>query len=87
MYMPPVIGCDFARIVARLFDGVDQFKGLANLRPASNRQQDFAARVDLRHCVPKVPNDEASRMPAFTATDRPGTEAHRYAPAPRTLPS
>ena len=46
--MMPVVGSYIAGIDANVLDRIDQRKDLANLWPASHREQDLRARIDLR---------------------------------------
>ena len=46
--MMPVVGSYIAGMDANVLDRIDQRKDLANLWPASHREQDLRARIDLR---------------------------------------
>jgi hypothetical protein len=45
--VPPMIGCHFARIDARCFDGIDEPENLHDLGPALDAEQHLAAGIDL----------------------------------------
>ena len=57
--MMPVVGSYIAGIDANVLDRIDQRKDLANLWPASHREQDLRARIDLRQRVNGSPKPAA----------------------------